>query len=176
MPISIREARPSDAPSLVDAHYKSWLATYPSIEAQVTPEMVKRRFEVDDGGLAVRVEHWKATITEGGNRQVYVAVQNDRVVGFILAERQDDGTGLIGSLYLLPHTQGQGVGKQLMRRALTWLQAGKIPVYLGVVETNKRAIRFYESFGFVYKRKKPLDTTGIVMQNIEMVRLPAPID
>ena len=50
---------------------------------------------------------------------------------------------------LLPRLQGQGMGKALMDRLLTALRAQGSPgVHLGTGETNVRAWRFYEIYGF----------------------------
>jgi ribosomal protein S18 acetylase RimI-like enzyme len=50
---------------------------------------------------------------------------------------------------LLPVAQGQGWGRQLMRRFLDQLRALGVPgVYLGVGIRNQKAIGFYERMGF----------------------------
>jgi ribosomal protein S18 acetylase RimI-like enzyme len=50
---------------------------------------------------------------------------------------------------LLPRVQGQGFGKRLIDRWLGIVQAmGAHGVHLGVGEANKRAVRFYNAYGF----------------------------
>lgn len=64
---------------------------------------------------------------------------------------------------LLPRTQGQGYGRELMARLLSALRAaGSTGVHLGVGATNARAIGFYERMGFdVLKRYAGGQTMGL---------------
>ena len=65
--------------------------------------------------------------------------------GFTIT-RLDGDTGLIYDIYVTPSKQGQGLGVQLMKGALTSL-AGKVSsVYLHT--SYPRAKRLYEKFGF----------------------------
>ena len=50
------------------------------------------------------------------------------------------------SLYVRPHNQGLGVGRQLLQAALNALDSGD--VYLIVLTANVHAQRFYQRFGF----------------------------
>ena len=50
---------------------------------------------------------------------------------------------------MLPRLQGRGLGKALIDRWLGLIQAmGARGVHLGVGETNARAVRFYQAYGF----------------------------
>ncbi len=52
---------------------------------------------------------------------------------------------------LLPHIQGQGVGRRLIDRLLDELRSREVTgVHLGADARNERAIAFYEHLGFVH--------------------------
>ncbi|NDL58004.1 GNAT family N-acetyltransferase [Phytoactinopolyspora mesophila] len=62
---------------------------------------------------------------------------------------------------LLPRTQGQGMGRVLMKRLLDALHAAGSPgVHLGVGATNTNAIGFYRHLGFHVLHESP---TGLTM-------------
>lgn len=66
--------------------------------------------------------------------------------------------GEVISLYFLPEYIGKGYGRQLLRAVLDELRKQGYPdIILWVLEGNERAIRFYETFGFV-RTKHYLDT------------------
>lgn len=57
--------------------------------------------------------------------------------------------GEIIAIYLIREYMGKGYGKSLMNAALSDLKIqGFSNIYLWVLETNKRARRFYEKLGF----------------------------
>ena len=78
-----------------------------------------------------------------------VAKDNGRVVGFLgYGEGQDPPEGgEVYALYVLPEYWGRGVAQRLMRAGLERLK--DCPrVRLWVLKENRRAIRFYEKYGF----------------------------
>jgi ribosomal protein S18 acetylase RimI-like enzyme len=77
------------------------------------------------------------------------------IVGFVSvsASRDPDADpgldGEIQAIYLLPECQGQGLGRLLMEAGLRRLdEAGYRQVTLWVLESNRRARRFYEAGGW----------------------------
>ena len=59
-------------------------------------------------------------------------------------------SGEVISIYFLPEYMGKGYGRQLLKAVLDELKKkGFTEVFLWVLEGNERAIRFYESFGFI---------------------------
>ncbi len=68
------------------------------------------------------------------------------VLGFLHAQRSDDGTVELGVLYLRNGLKGRGVADQLMQQFMTW--AGNAAMKLSVASYNERAIRFYHRYGF----------------------------
>lgn len=63
--------------------------------------------------------------------------------------RQAGSAVEIQRIYLLQTCTGQGQGRMLMQHCLDWAsKEGYKAVWLGVWERNKRALAFYEKFGF----------------------------
>ena len=100
---------------------------------------------------------------------------------FFVAEEQGDAIGFAGfelnhlerpkaklhKLYLLPSSQGKGVGKTLLlevtKRAR---EAGQKSLVLNVNKQNKKAIDFYIAMGFVTIRQEVNDIgSGYVMDD-----------
>ena len=82
---------------------------------------------------------------------ILVAKDGERVIGFVGAgsyrDRTVADTGEIFALYVLPDYYGTGIGKMLTDAAIaTFSDYPK--VLLWVLKENKRAIRFYEKYGF----------------------------
>ena len=80
----------------------------------------------------------------------FVALDGERVVGFVVYGADREGasdTGEIYALYVLREYYGTGVGARLMDAALTALPPCQT-VRLWVLKDNARARRFYEKCGF----------------------------
>ncbi|HEY8886186.1 MAG TPA: GNAT family N-acetyltransferase [Candidatus Microsaccharimonas sp.] len=172
----IKKASPDDAAGLFDVQRKTWIATYPNPEIGITEEDIKIRIEGIDQELVLgKVERWKSTIGDG-DRKISVAKINDKVVGFV-APFYDEASGQhrLGALYVLPETQGTGVGSALLRQAFEDIGTEN-DIYLHVVSYNQNAVNFYTKNGF---QKTGKDTTGSVsalpsgnhIPEIEMLRL-----
>jgi GNAT superfamily N-acetyltransferase len=57
--------------------------------------------------------------------------------------------GAIDSLFVLPGHRSHGIGAELMRRALEWLDAsGATSKMVSVFHANGDALNFYARFGF----------------------------
>ena len=68
----------------------------------------------------------------------------NRIVGFIAF-----GEGWVNHLYVLPDFQGLGIGGQLLQRAKEEVTCLKLWTF----QRNQRALRFYESRGFLAVRQ-----------------------
>jgi ribosomal protein S18 acetylase RimI-like enzyme len=71
--------------------------------------------------------------------------------------------GEVDSLFIDERFRGRGIGGELLRRALAWLDsAGAISKSVSVAHANKEAIALYEHFGFRPRSmilQQPLDGT-----------------
>jgi GNAT superfamily N-acetyltransferase len=66
---------------------------------------------------------------------------------FSIIDRND--VGEIESLYIQEAFRGQGIGKDLVMRALLWMDQKCVTARrVSVLSGNREAIRFYEHFGF----------------------------
>jgi ribosomal protein S18 acetylase RimI-like enzyme len=93
-------------------------------------------------------------IDEGRDRIVLVAVSDDRVVGFVAAERQEDGAGYLDLVAVAEEERGRGRGAALVEAALAALvdRFGCPTVHLTVRETNHAARALYDRLGFTEER------------------------
>jgi GNAT superfamily N-acetyltransferase len=87
-------------------------------------------------------------------RVIFAAKDGDALSGFVIADRSDVALPEIDWLMVAHSHRGTGVAVALMNAALQWI-GPTLPVKLGVIHFNERAIAFYKKFGF-------LDTGEIV--------------
>lgn len=81
--------------------------------------------------------------------KITVAAQNDTVVGYCISE-YENGEGEVVSLHVLETLRGQGIGKQLLSRHVSWLkQNGCCKIGLYVASENQKTIDFYKANGFL---------------------------
>jgi ribosomal protein S18 acetylase RimI-like enzyme len=95
-----------------------------------------------------------AKVADGGDRVVLVARHDGAVVGYVAAERQEDGTGYIDFLGVAPGSQGRGIGRQLVEASGSVLREryGCPVVHLTVRASNHAARRLYAAAGFTEER------------------------
>lgn len=92
-------------------------------------------------------------IDAGEDRWVLVAEQDGAVVGYVAAERHEDGTGYLDLVGVAPAVRGRGIGADLVAAAVATLAAEGCPsAGLTVRETNGTARRLYERLGFTEER------------------------
>lgn len=84
-----------------------------------------------------------------------------RPVAYIITGVGRAGVGEIESIYVDAEFRGQGIGDNLMKRALDWLQAqNPVSIEVKVAVGNEDAYPFYARYGFyprlvTLKQKKP---------------------
>lgn len=174
-PYDVVAASLEDAEGIFNVQRVTWIDTYPNEAAGIMSDAVRTRIEGEHGELIQpKIERWRKTIEEG-SRDVFVAKSSGTVLGFVAPHYdQENDQYRLGALYVLPETQGSGIGSALIQRALDHIGEDK-DVYLHVVTYNQNAIQFYENKGFV---KTGQDVTGSVaplpggmhLPEIEMVR------
>ena len=143
--MAIRLATSEDAQQIAAVHVQSWQAAYRGL----LPDDFLAALSVER-----RIRQWQSILSDPENA-VPVYEADSQVVGFVSYGRcrdQDlnqDKVGEIYAIYLLPDCWGKGYGAALMSEALTRLQEqGYQTVSLWVLESNERAVRFYEQFSF----------------------------
>ncbi|MXQ13484.1 GNAT family N-acetyltransferase [Microvirga makkahensis] len=139
--VSIRHAKPGDAPALARVFDAAWREAYLGIIPGVTLDrMLARRGE----------RWWRSTATRG--RPLVVLDIGQGIAGYASYGRCRDRSlpveGEIDELYLLPEYQGIGLGRRLFKAVLNDLRHGEMPqVAVWALEDNERACAFYEGLG-----------------------------
>jgi GNAT superfamily N-acetyltransferase len=108
--------------------------------------------------------------------EFHFAEIDGRPVGFCAHQLDHPETGIskIHKLYLLPETQGQGIGKALVQQVVGEARAvGHHAVVLNVNKYN-RAVAFYEAIGFVRDREEVIDIGGGYVMDDYVMRLDLP--
>jgi ribosomal protein S18 acetylase RimI-like enzyme len=127
-----------------------------------------------------RQAYWREAI-EYAEPQVQVAVDGDKIVGFVGFDRsRDKGTpptmGEIWAIYVLPAFWDKGVGLALWDAAREGLQEeGCSHVSVWVPIGNDRAVRFHELAGFK-REMASAKTVPMGAVKIEEIRLKRPLN
>ncbi|ALM75462.1 GNAT family N-acetyltransferase [Thermococcus barophilus] len=84
----------------------------------------------------------------------FIAKIGDEIVGFIVCDRdwfskyEGKVVGAIHEFVVDKWYQGKSIGKKLMEKCLCYLSKYNDRIELWVGEKNKKAIKFYEKYGF----------------------------
>ena len=136
----IRAATRDDIPDLARVHVQSWLETYGGL--------VPREI-LDAITLEARVLQWERTFDQPHG--IFVALENNEVVGFASCGAAQDflqADGELYTLYLLNSFQHRGLGRALWNAVLEFAQArGWESMVLWVLESNILAQGFYRHSG-----------------------------
>ena len=165
--IQVRPATLRDAKAIAQIHTDAAAEAYRGLAPD---EQLKSR-----SSLEKRQTYWREAI-EYCEPQVQVAVEGDKIVGFVGFDRSRDEqtrptTGEIWAIYACPTHWNQGVGLALWDAARDGLQEeGCTTVTAWVPLRNERALRFHELAGF--KRETSSAKTALIGGvKIEQVRL-----
>jgi ribosomal protein S18 acetylase RimI-like enzyme len=160
----IRRARTDDLDGIAAVHAGAWQAAYLGI----VPARTLEAFTV-----ASRREYWAQVRLDDRppDRPIFVAVEDDIVVGFALCGRppRDADMEFDAELYALnvdPTRWRSGIGRRLFMQCADHLGAmGCRNFYLWVFVANERARRSYESLGGTPLRDRvraaPLHNIGV---------------
>ena len=142
----IRLARPTDAPDIAQVQIRSWQQAYPGL-------MPDDYLASLDNTQEQRQGWWRQSI-EQGSPEVFVALVDDRVIGWIAVggsrdEDVDPGTTAeVMAFYLLAEHWRRGIGRALWTTAVEHLRGqGFQALSLWVLLDNTRATGFYRNAG-----------------------------
>lgn len=131
----IRPAVEADRAVIAGIHAASWLDSYRDYVSAEYLDAIHDRLGA----------HW-AQLELGEHDLLLLAEEAGEPLGFILA--WDAEPFWINTLHVLPRLRSGGVGAQLMAEAARRMQArGRTSAYLDVIDTNTRAIAFYQRLG-----------------------------
>jgi ribosomal protein S18 acetylase RimI-like enzyme len=167
----VRPATLRDAKQIAELHNATVRDAFKTTLATDTPLPVVP--------LDKRQAYWREAI-EYSEPQVHVAVDEDKIVGFVGFDRcRDKGTpqtmGEIWAIYVATNHWGKGVGLALWDAAREGLQEeGCTHVSVWVPITNDRAMRFFELAG-MKREMASAKTVAIGGIKVEEIRLKRPL-
>lgn len=143
--IKYRQATRSDALDIADLHAESWRANY---RGEYRDEYLDGDvFEDRRGVWRERLENQKP------NQYVVVAESGGEVIGFACVYGGDDPKwgSFLDNIHVVPGLHGKGIGAGLMKNLFEWCSTHypEDGLYLWVLDSNKRAQKFYSSLGAV---------------------------
>jgi ribosomal protein S18 acetylase RimI-like enzyme len=162
--ITLRLAKISDVALIQDVAEKTWPVSYREI---LSPEQIRymldrmySRDKIESAILDPRQDFW-------------LAEEDGQILGFCGIEHDcpEPGFTRIHKLYILPDTQGSGLGKLLIDQAEKEARKyGNSKLHLNVNKQNK-AVGFYRKHGFNVDSEEVLDIgNGYVMDDFVLVK------
>jgi ribosomal protein S18 acetylase RimI-like enzyme len=154
--MDVRRARDADLPAIAALQAESWRDAY----ADVFPAAY----------LAHRItgdleRHWRDLEIQPDD--VVLVAEQDGLIGFIAVWCRPDP--YIDNLHVRPSLRSRGTGSILMKAAAQQLiQKGHRTAYLWVVESNTRAIRFYERLGGLCTDEAAKDLYGHKVSTVKV--------
>lgn len=144
--ITIRAASASDASLIADISRETFYDTF----AEFNSEEDMSKF------MSRQFSHEMLMAEAGVENHVFLlAYEGEIPAGYVFLKDEmhphipNENSMEISRLYVRKPFIGKGVGKKLMQAAVAHaIQQHKIFIWLGVWEHNRRAIGFYQSFGF----------------------------
>ncbi|MCH6198872.1 GNAT family N-acetyltransferase [Aquiflexum sp. LQ15W] len=161
--IDIIEASPHQLSIVQKIAHQTWPVTFSNI---LTPEQIKfmLNWMYDQKALEQQV-------LEKGH-VFLLAKEEDSFLGFASYEvhcKEQEKTK-IHKIYILPGTQGKGIGKKLIShiKDIAFMNGDKY-LYLNVNRFNEKAISFYKHIGFYEAYREVIDIgNGFIMDDIVM--------
>lgn len=161
--MELRNAALSDIPVIQQIAWDTWPVTYGEI---LSPEqleyMLQRTYATEAIEQQMNLQQHVFLLAQAG----------DKVWGFVSYEPHYQGqpSTRIHKLYVLPDTQGRGIGRQLIDAVRTLAaEQGDTQLELNVNRYN-RAVHFYEKYGFHIHRSEDIDIGhGFWMEDYVMV-------
>ena len=164
--VSLRMARPDDAPAMTVMQRASWLAAYGEV---LGADMLAQL------SVTEHLQIWQSRLAESGPRPMLLC-QGEVVIGLLYWQLVLDGTepnALIRAFYLHPDHWRQGHGKRLWQAvAMQMRRAGCDSVRLWLLDGNRIGEGFYLRRGFVFDgQTRTLMSLGQACLQRQMFRL-----
>jgi mycothiol synthase len=138
----------ADVPPAPDAPLRTFDAAR---DEQAVHALIQDAFADIDGHEFVPLESWRAkSIGKDGHDPSFWLLLEDEggLVGAVLGERWEAGTGYVAELAVARHARGRGHGRTLLLGAFeAFRRAGLEHAELSVHGRNRGALRLYESVG-----------------------------
>ena len=171
--IEIRRALCDDAEAIARVHIDSWRAAYRGL----MPDSV-----LDGLSVERRSSEWRAWLALP-EISTFLVTKSGSLVGFctLIPSRDEDAgpnVAEIPAIYVHPSFWRQGIGQFLCAKTIEEARKREFAaVTLWVLDSNRKAIKFYESIGFCVDGKTKTDTelTGTPLHEVRF-RLELSID
>ncbi|EKB50902.1 GNAT family N-acetyltransferase [Cecembia lonarensis] len=161
--IRITQANLSELQKVREIALKTWPQTFANI---LTQEQIDYMLE-----WMYQLEALEQQVLEKGH-VFLLANEGEKSLGFCAYElhAKDSSKTKIHKIYILPETQGKGVGKKLIQEvAQTAQKNGDTHLFLNVNKYNQTAIDFYSKIGFYEDFREVIDIgNGFVMDDVVM--------
>jgi ribosomal protein S18 acetylase RimI-like enzyme len=115
-------------------------------EAFYRPDLTQEQ-EAENARIVSIAERTARETLTHPHRAIFVAKDDGILAGFVIVDWKDQAMPEIDWLIVGREWQGKGVAHRLMEQALATIGDG-VPVQLGVIHFNARAIAFYKKWGF----------------------------
>lgn len=159
--IAIVKANDGDFGTIRDLAYAIWPGTYGHI---LSPEQL-------DYMLSTFYSAETLAETVGIGHQYVLISQDAKPIGFMSYEHHYKGNPVtrIHKIYVLPETQGKGIGKMLIQKAENWAMENQSQVLSLNVNRYNNALGFYQKIGFEIMGEINIDIgRGYLMEDFMM--------
>ena len=155
--MQIRPAQQSDLEPIAALHAESWRDAY--------SDVLPKQYLADQLGADL-LHHWRTA--EIRSSDVLLVAEDHGIIGFIAVWCRPEP--FIDNLHVKPANRSERVGSSLMKSAAkTLIQSGHKTAHLWVVESNQRAIHFYERLGGVCTDRELKKLFGHMVPNVKVV-------
>lgn len=159
--IAITEAAKADIPTIQEIAHKTWPVAYGEI---ITKEQLDYMMNLmySDSALLEQIQK---------QQQFFIASEGIHPLGFIAIEHhyRNELVTRIHKIYILPETQGKGVGKLLLDKAVSLAKINDSKVLSLNVNKFNSAVAFYKKIGFEIVAEEVLEIgRGFVMDDYNM--------
>lgn len=146
----IREASHADIPTIRAIAENTWPVTYGDI---ISKEQIRYMLDLiySDEALTDQVQK---------GHQFYIAVYDNRPIGFASVSLEESGGCKLNKLYVLPDIQKTGAGKALLQQVILYTQLQQQHRLFLQVNKHNNAKDFYQKMGFSIEREQKLDIGG----------------
>ncbi len=162
--ITISQATSKDIPIIQEIAHKTWPITYGTILSNEQLDYMMNLMYSDESLL----EQFKS------KPLFFLAQEDDSFLGFTSCENnyQNNKVTRIHKIYILPETQGKGVGKLLIEKVIAVAKENKAEVISLNVNKFNKAVSFYKKIGFEIVAEEDLDIgNGYLMEDYKMEKV-----
>lgn len=145
--IKIRRATEKDIPQLFELWKK-----FVEYHVELSPFYEKKV----KNAHKIWVRYIKTKMLDKQNCVIFVAVKNDKIIGYATARVKKNKPifklkryGRFGPFFVLSGYRGKGIGSMLKNKVFSWFKSkGLKHVEIGVLAVNKKTKKIYKHWGF----------------------------